>query len=97
MDRYLEAGEYDWRGISEYNSLGEKIRRGIRQFTPYTWTVYNWHMLQSFRRFLYVLALIFVVLVRRRRCARRAVKPWLDGDGFSRLLWWLWRRCRWWS
>jgi phosphatidylserine synthase 2 len=73
---YLEAGQYDWRGISEYNSLGEKIRRGIRQFTPYTWTVYNWHMLQSFKRFLYVVGLVVVILVRRRRRARRAAAGW---------------------
>ena len=63
--RKLEAAQYNWRGLSEYDSLSGKIYRGIAQFTPYNWTVYHWGMLSSFKRFLYVLLLVVVILVRR--------------------------------
>jgi len=59
----LEAAQYNWRGMSEYNSLSGKIRRGVAQFTPYNWTVYNWSMFTSFKRFLYVIALVVVILI----------------------------------
>jgi hypothetical protein len=62
--RKLEAQQYNWRGLNEYDSLSGKIRRGIAQFTPYNWTVYHWGVLKSFKRFLYVVALVVVILVR---------------------------------
>jgi len=60
--RYLEMVRYDWTGSSTANlSPWARFRRLLKQFSPYTWTKYEWEVFKNLKRFLYVLFSIVVM------------------------------------
>ena len=59
---YLEMKAYQWSGLWKIPTLKGKLKRAVGQFTPYSWTSYQWGYSDSFKRFVFVCGL--VVLVR---------------------------------
>ncbi|EQC37940.1 hypothetical protein SDRG_04957 [Saprolegnia diclina VS20] len=59
--KYLETKEYDWSG-----NKGDKrgyVRRALSQFTPFSWSRYDWEVFSSFKRFALVAVAVFVCLL----------------------------------
>ena len=54
MVRYFKGKQYNWSGLSQQPSLLAKARRGLLQFTPYSWDNYEWHIFSSPKRCLQV-------------------------------------------
>ncbi|EFN55835.1 hypothetical protein CHLNCDRAFT_30982 [Chlorella variabilis] len=48
--RYFKSKQYNWSGISEQPSLLAKAKRGLLQFTPYSWDDFEWHVFSSPKR-----------------------------------------------
>ncbi|ETV78500.1 hypothetical protein H257_08017 [Aphanomyces astaci] len=58
--KYLETKEYDWSGKrSEQRGY---FSRAISQFTPFSWSRYDWEVFSSAKRFFMVLVALFVCL-----------------------------------
>ncbi|KDO26015.1 hypothetical protein SPRG_08668 [Saprolegnia parasitica CBS 223.65] len=55
--KYLETKEYDWSGKKGY------VRRALSQFTPFSWSRYDWEVFSSFKRFALVAVAVFVCLL----------------------------------
>ncbi|TPX67431.1 hypothetical protein CcCBS67573_g07517 [Chytriomyces confervae] len=50
--------QYSWRSVNQIPTYQGKIQRGFAQFTPHSWTRFNWGPSKSFKSFLAVIALI---------------------------------------
>ncbi|OQR81493.1 phosphatidylserine synthase, partial [Thraustotheca clavata] len=55
--KYLETKKYDWSGNRGV------LRRTLSQFTPFSWSRYDWEVFSSFKRFALVAVAVFVCLV----------------------------------
>ena len=60
---YLEMKSYHWRGLWKIPTLKGKLKRAVGQFTPYSWTTYQWGYTDSFKRFVFVCVLIVLVSI----------------------------------
>ena len=58
---YLEMKAYHWRGLWKIPTLKGKLKRAVGQFTPYSWTRYQWGYSDSLKRFVFVCGLIVMV------------------------------------
>ncbi|KAJ3109437.1 hypothetical protein HDU97_006682 [Phlyctochytrium planicorne] len=58
---YFAVKHYSWRGIKSIPSYQGKIQRSIQQFTPHSWTKFEWGSTKSFKNFLAVIALLYIV------------------------------------
>lgn len=61
--KYFGSKRYNWQGISKEKGLFNKTRRGLLQFTPYSFEIWNWGAFSSPRRFLEALACVVAVLI----------------------------------
>lgn len=59
---YLEMKQYSWRGIRDIPSYTGKLKRTVAQFTPHSWTSFQWGSTKNFTRFLSVIGLLYMVL-----------------------------------
>lgn len=48
--RYFKSKQYNWSGMSEQPSLLAKAKRGVLQFTPYSWDNFEWGIFSSPKR-----------------------------------------------
>jgi phosphatidylserine synthase 2 len=48
--RYFKSKQYNWSGISQQPSLLAKAKRGLLQFTPYSWDSFEWGVFSSPKR-----------------------------------------------
>ncbi len=48
--RYFKSKQYNWSGISEQPSLLAMAKRGVLQFTPYSWDNFEWSIFSSPKR-----------------------------------------------
>ncbi|KAJ3234962.1 hypothetical protein HDU81_000981 [Chytriomyces hyalinus] len=55
---FFACRQYSWRSINQIPTYQGKIQRGFAQFTPHSWTRFNWGPSRSFKNFLAVIALI---------------------------------------
>ncbi|KAJ3282818.1 PSS-domain-containing protein [Rhizoclosmatium globosum] len=55
---YFAMKTYSWRSVNQIPSYQGKLQRGIEQFTPHSWTRFDWGPSKSFRNYLAVLALM---------------------------------------
>lgn len=67
--RILEARNYDWVAITERTrsrrrAIAGSIERSVLQFTPYSWTKYQWKFFRSPKRLAYAILLVTVALVQ---------------------------------
>ncbi|XP_063960758.1 phosphatidylserine synthase 2-like [Lytechinus pictus] len=54
---YLNIKTYSWRGLYHIPTYGGKLKRMILQFTPYSWTRFEWRPTENLNRWLAVLAI----------------------------------------
>ena len=59
---YFEMKTYSWRGIRQISSYTGKVKRAVAQFTPYSFTKFDWQVTKDIKHFLAVLCLITVFL-----------------------------------
>ena len=61
---YFKMKKYNWTNRNSPTGSGckEKIVRTLQQFTPYSWTSFEWSPQDSFKKYLTVLALIATVI-----------------------------------
>ena len=52
--RYFRSKQYNWSGISQQPSLIAKAKRGLLQFTPYSWDNFEWGVFSSPKRLVHV-------------------------------------------
>ncbi|KAI9350111.1 phosphatidyl serine synthase-domain-containing protein [Obelidium mucronatum] len=55
---YFAMKTYSWRSVNQIPSYQGKLQRGIEQFTPHSWTSFDWGPSKSFRNYIAVLALM---------------------------------------
>ncbi|KAI9100975.1 phosphatidylserine synthase 2 [Phlyctochytrium arcticum] len=60
--QYLAMKQYVWRGINEIPGYGGKFKRTMQQFTPHSWTDFQWEGTKTFKNFLAVMGLLYLVL-----------------------------------
>eukprot|EP00835_Amoeboradix_gromovi_P004466 NODE_349_length_10402_cov_0.251286.p3 type:complete len:331 gc:universal NODE_349_length_10402_cov_0.251286:3693-4685(+) len=60
---YFELKGYEWRGISKIESIKGKLYRSFQQFTPHSWTRFDWHFTDSFRNYIGLLLISAIVLL----------------------------------
>jgi len=58
---YLSWKKYHWRGIWNLPSYREKFQRLAAQFTPYSWTDFEWKPTLSLKRWCAMLGVIAMV------------------------------------
>lgn len=57
---YLNIKTYSWRGLYHIPSYGGKLKRMILQFTPYSWTRFEWRPTENLKRWIAVLVICTV-------------------------------------
>ncbi|KAI9227441.1 MAG: phosphatidyl serine synthase-domain-containing protein [Piptocephalis tieghemiana] len=60
---YFEMKQYSWRGIKDIPTYKGKLRRSVQQFTPHSWTKFEWRALENWRNYFGVIGLLFTALV----------------------------------
>eukprot|EP00834_Sanchytrium_tribonematis_P001435 NODE_35_length_36362_cov_0.944434.p11 type:complete len:336 gc:universal NODE_35_length_36362_cov_0.944434:27819-26812(-) len=61
--RYLELKEYSWTGISSIATIKGKVYRSFQQFTPHSWTRFEWHFTSTFRHYVGLILIAMTVLL----------------------------------
>lgn len=59
---YFEMKAYSWRGIKQISSFRGKVKRTVQQFTPHSWTKFEWGTTKKFKNYLAVIGLLFIFL-----------------------------------
>jgi phosphatidylserine synthase 2 len=60
---YLSMKPYHWRGMWNMPTYGGMLKRMAQQFTPYSWTDYDWKPTSSLKRWLSMLCVISIFLL----------------------------------
>ncbi|KAI9006199.1 phosphatidyl serine synthase-domain-containing protein [Gaertneriomyces semiglobifer] len=60
--QYFAMKQYSWRGINEIPTYRGKFKRTVQQFSPHSWTEFNWEGTTTFKNFLAVILLLYLVL-----------------------------------
>ncbi|TPX73019.1 hypothetical protein SpCBS45565_g00106 [Spizellomyces sp. 'palustris'] len=60
--QYFAMKQYVWRGINEIPTYRGKFKRTMQQFTPHSWTDFQWEGTKTFKNFLAVILLLYLVL-----------------------------------
>jgi phosphatidylserine synthase 2 len=70
--KYLELKEYDWGGRTNAGKKRQRsvsnAKRMVLQFTPYSWTKFNWSILESPKRFFAVIGFIALESIIELNC-----------------------------
>ncbi|XP_064600429.1 phosphatidylserine synthase 2-like [Liolophura sinensis] len=61
--RYLSMKPYHWRGMWNIRSYKGRFMRVAAQFTPYSWTDFDWRPTSSLKRWLAMLGVISIFLL----------------------------------
>ena len=61
---YLSMKKYIWTGVWNTPTIKGKIKRVVSQFTPYSWTSYQWGYTESFKKFLFMCFIIVCWIVQ---------------------------------
>ena len=59
--KYFETKAYDWRGWTKIGTKKGKAKRALAQFTPESWTVFEWGATKNLKRWIAVVALLIIV------------------------------------
>ena len=58
---YLDIKTYSWRGIRAIPTYSGKVKRAVQQFTPYSWTKFEWAYTKDFKHFSMVVMIVVLV------------------------------------
>ena len=59
---YFEMHQYCWRGVRSIPTLTGKLNRAVQQFTPHSWTKFDWGATKTLKRWLSVILLCVLFL-----------------------------------
>ncbi|XP_071831049.1 phosphatidylserine synthase 2-like isoform X1 [Apostichopus japonicus] len=79
---YLNASTYHWRGLWSINTYSGKLKRMMMQFTPYSWTEFEWHPTESLNRWIFVILLVCFFLVAELNCFYLKFVLWIPPPHF---------------
>lgn len=82
---YLSMKPYHWRGMWNIPSYRGKMKRIALQFTPYSWTDFDWRPLTSLRRWLCMLGVIAIFLVAELNTFYLKFVLWLPPEHYLNL------------
>ncbi|KAF9358999.1 hypothetical protein BGX26_000405 [Mortierella sp. AD094] len=60
---YFEMKQYSWQGWAEIPTLKGKVKRTMAQFTPRSWTKFEWNTTKSFKSYCTVIFLLTMFLI----------------------------------
>ncbi|KAF8955202.1 hypothetical protein BGZ46_002698, partial [Entomortierella lignicola] len=60
---YFEMKQYSWQGWAEIPTLKGKMKRTMAQFTPKSWTKFEWNTTKSFKSYCTVIFLLTMFLI----------------------------------
>ncbi|KAF9437662.1 hypothetical protein BGZ76_011703 [Entomortierella beljakovae] len=60
---YFEMKQYSWQGWAEIPTLKGKMKRTMAQFTPNSWTKFEWNSTKSFKSYCTVIFLLTMFLI----------------------------------
>ncbi|KAI8825705.1 phosphatidyl serine synthase-domain-containing protein [Fimicolochytrium jonesii] len=60
--QYFAMKQYSWRGVNDIPTYRGKVARAMQQFTPHSWTEFNWEGTTTFKNFLAVIGLLYIIL-----------------------------------
>ncbi|XP_071509652.1 phosphatidylserine synthase 2-like [Diadema antillarum] len=60
---YLNIKTYSWRGLYHIPTYRGKLKRMMLQFTPYSWTRFEWRPTENLKRWIAVLVIVTMWLV----------------------------------
>lgn len=58
---YFEMKQYSWQGLAEIHTLKGKMKRTMAQFTPKSWTKFEWNSTKNFKSYCTFLFLLTMV------------------------------------
>lgn len=59
--RYFSMKKYSWRTIRQIKTVKGKLQRTAQQFTPHSWTSFDWAQTKSFKGYVSVIIIITIV------------------------------------
>ena len=59
---WLRMKPYNWRSIQDISSITGKVKRSVAQFTPHSWTDFNWAATKTLKGYIIVLLLCSFLL-----------------------------------
>lgn len=86
---YLNASTYHWRGLWSIHTYSGKLKRILKQFTPYSWTEFDWHPTESLSRWIFTIGLVAFFLMAELNCFYLKFVLWIPPPhfiNFSRLV-----------
>ncbi|KAG0210528.1 hypothetical protein BGX33_004845 [Mortierella sp. NVP41] len=60
---YFEMKQYSWQGLAEIPTLKGKMKRTMQQFTPKSWTKFEWDSTKSFKSYATVIFILTMFLI----------------------------------
>ena len=60
---WLDSRVYNWVGMSDIPTVSGKIARLAQQFTPYSWTRYDWRVFEDIKRFGCVIFMVVGIMI----------------------------------
>jgi phosphatidylserine synthase 2 len=57
---YFEMKHYSFRGFNEIKTYQGKLSRGLQQFSPHSWTKFEWGTTKTFSRFVSIIGIIII-------------------------------------
>ncbi|KAI8349253.1 PSS-domain-containing protein [Mortierella sp. GBAus27b] len=60
---YFEMKQYSWQGLAEIPTFKGKMRRSIAQFTPKSWTKFEWNSTKNFKSYCTYIFLLTMFLI----------------------------------
>ena len=91
--QYFGARQMDWVGMRDYPDAVSKVTRVVRQFTPISFTMFDWSFFMTFRRFLGTTSLIAFILMSECNAFFLKTVLWIPPNHWVNPLrvffWWL--------
>ncbi|KAF9188716.1 hypothetical protein BGZ50_001161 [Haplosporangium sp. Z 11] len=60
---YFEMKQYSWQGLAEIPTVKGKLKRTMQQFTPKSWTKFEWDSTKSFKSYATVIFILTMFLI----------------------------------
>lgn len=66
--KYFSLKKYSWRSIKSIKTVKGKLERTVGQFTPHSWTHFDWAQTKSFKGYCAILFIIFMEIICELNC-----------------------------
>ncbi|KAL1925447.1 uncharacterized protein VTP21DRAFT_330 [Calcarisporiella thermophila] len=77
---YFEMKQYSWRGFREIPTIRGKVSRTVQQFTPHSWTRFEWGTTKSFKNYVVVVFLLAIFLQCELNCFYLKYLLWIPPE-----------------